>query len=199
MATSNALGALAELLRSDETLISDYVVDSQADPALGRLVAAGPRANGSEDDYALVVEAVREGYLLHYGSPRILRGVDADLARLAGDYLYATGLDRLAAIGDPEAVEELSDLISASAQVHAGEQGPADAELAAALWLASTVAVGAGRSDEHVRAKRAAREGDGDAVDALWQSAHTAAAENSMETELEAARETIGFPAHDRG
>ena len=80
MATSNALGALAELLRSDETLISDYVVDPQADPALGRLVAAGPRANGSEDDYALVVEAVREGYLLHYGSPRILRGVDADLA-----------------------------------------------------------------------------------------------------------------------
>ncbi len=200
MVTSNALGALAELLLADDTLISGYVVEAPAEPVLGRLVAAGPRAQGKEDDYALIVEAVREGYLLHYGAPRILRGVDADLALLAGDYLYATGLDRLAAIGDPEAVEELSDLISISAQVHAdGDQGSADAELAAGLWLASTVAVGAGRSSEHDRAKQLARSGDEEASAALWQSAHNAAAQNSIEAELEAARETIGFPAHDRG
>ena len=47
-----------------------------------------------------MVEAVREGYLLHYGEPRLLAGHDADLALLAGDYLYALGLDRLAALGD---------------------------------------------------------------------------------------------------
>ena len=42
-----------------------------------------------------MVEAVREGYLLHYGEPRLLVGADADLALLAGDYLYALGLERL--------------------------------------------------------------------------------------------------------
>ena len=51
-----------------------------------------------------MVEAVREGYLLHYGEPRLLAGHDADLALLAGDYLYALGIERLAALGDPEAV-----------------------------------------------------------------------------------------------
>ena len=63
-----------------------------------------------------MVEAVREGYLLHYGEPRMLAGHDPDLALLAGDYLYALGLERLAALGDPEAVRELSDLISLCAQ-----------------------------------------------------------------------------------
>ena len=38
-----------------------------------------------------MVEAVREGYLLHYGEPRVLAGHDSDLAVLAGDYLYALG------------------------------------------------------------------------------------------------------------
>ena len=58
------------------------------------------RAAAAPGEYALVVEAVREGYLLHYGEPRLLAGHDADLALLAGDYLYALGLDRLAALGD---------------------------------------------------------------------------------------------------
>ncbi len=46
-------------------------------------------------------------------------GADDDLALLAGDYLYARGLERLAALGDLEAVRELSDLISLVAQLHA--------------------------------------------------------------------------------
>ena len=58
-----------------------------------------------------MVEAVREGYLLHYGEPRLLAGHDPDLALLAGDYLYALGIERLAALGDAEAVLELADLI----------------------------------------------------------------------------------------
>ena len=51
-----------------------------------------------------MVEAVREGYLLHYGEPRLLAGHDDDLALLAGDYLYALGIERLAALGDADAV-----------------------------------------------------------------------------------------------
>jgi len=66
-----------------------------------------------------VVEAVREGYLLHYEESRLLAGHDPDLALLAGDYLYALGLDRLAALEDTRAVAILSDLISDCARLQA--------------------------------------------------------------------------------
>lgn len=120
-----ALHALADQLREEDTPISLHVVDPAAAPKLGLLAAAGPRAAAAPGAYALVVEAVREGYLLHYGEPRLLAGHDPDLALLAGDYLYALGLDRLAALGDSAAVTVLSDLISRCAQLHA--EGHADA------------------------------------------------------------------------
>jgi hypothetical protein len=94
------------------------------------LAAVGPRAAAAPGEYALVVESVREGYLLHYGEPRLMAGHDADLALLAGDYLYALGLDRLAALGDTEAVAVLSELIARCAQLHA-EGREAEVE---ALW-----------------------------------------------------------------
>ena len=73
-----------------------------------------------------MVEAVREGYLLHYGEPRLLSGHDDDLALLAGDYLYALGIERLAGAGDTEAVLVLAELIGDSAQLHAeGRAGEA--------------------------------------------------------------------------
>jgi hypothetical protein len=97
------------------------------------MVAAGPRAATAPGEYALVIEAVHEGYLLHYGEPRLLAGHDSDLGLLAGDYLYALGLDRLAALGDTAAVAVLSDLISRCAQLHAEGRG---AE-AAPLWTAA--------------------------------------------------------------
>lgn len=115
----DALRDLAAQLRAEDTPISPHVIEAPAAPELGAAAAAGPRAAAAPDQYALVVEAVREGYLLHYGEPRLLSGHDADLALLAGDYLYALGLDRLAALGDTDAVEILSDLISACAQLHA--------------------------------------------------------------------------------
>lgn len=80
-----------------------------------------------------MLEAVYEGYLLHYGAPRLFDGMDEDLRLLAGDALYALGLSRLAEDGDLEAVAELSDLISGSAQAHA-EGRP---EAAEALWIRS--------------------------------------------------------------
>jgi hypothetical protein len=116
---NDALRALAAQLREENTPISPHVVDPAAAPKLGVLVAAGPRAAAAPGEYAIVVEAVREGYLLHYGEPRLLAGHDADLGLLAGDYLYALGLDRLARLGDTVAVAVLSDLISRCAQLHA--------------------------------------------------------------------------------
>ncbi len=80
-----------------------------------------------------MLEAVYEGYLMHYGSPRLFSGMDSDLRLLAGDALYALGLSRLAETGDLEAVAELSELISRSAQAHAEGRG----DEAEALWDAS--------------------------------------------------------------
>ena len=113
------LAALAEQLRNESTPISPHVIDPPPDAPFA---PPGPRA--------AAVEAVREGYLLHYGAPRILAGHDDDLALLAGDYLYALGLARLAAVGDVEAVLGLANLIAASAQLHAEGR---EAE-APALW-----------------------------------------------------------------
>ncbi len=120
----SALRELALRLRQEDTPISPHVVDPAAAPSLGALAAAGPRTENAAAEYALVVEAVHEGYLLHYGEPRLLAGHDSDLALLAGDYLYALGLDRLAGLGDARAVGILSDLISRCAQLH-GEGDPA--------------------------------------------------------------------------
>lgn len=110
---------LATLLREEDTPISPHVIEPPEEPVFGPLVAEGPRAGAAPAEYSLVVESVREGYLLHYGEPRLLAGHDADLALLAGDYLYALGIERLAALGDAMAVHELADLISSCARLHA--------------------------------------------------------------------------------
>lgn len=110
----NALQALADHLRAEDTPIAPHVVDPAEPSQLGELVGGG--------EYALVIEAVREGYLLHYEQPRLLAGHDSDLALLAGDYLYALGLDRLAALGDTRAVAVLADLISTCARLQAEGQ-----------------------------------------------------------------------------
>jgi hypothetical protein len=81
-------------------------------------IEAGAERVGAEaaGTRAWVLEAVREGYLMHYGEPRAFEGADEDLRLLGGDALYALGLARLADEGDLEAVAVLADLISASAQ-----------------------------------------------------------------------------------
>lgn len=109
-----------------------------ADPALARHAVAEPGPGRFEGldatpERRFVLEAVREGYLMHYGEPRAYAGMEEDLRLLAGDALYALGLSRLAEAGDLEAVAELSDLISGSAQAHA-ESRP---EAAEALWVRS--------------------------------------------------------------
>jgi hypothetical protein len=137
-----ALERLAVLLRAADTPISAHAVESDEEPELGLLAAAGPRAATAPGEYALVVESVREGYLLHYGEPRLLAGHDEDLALLAGDYLYALGIERLAALGDREAVAILAELIGQCAQLHAeGREAEAPAR-----WRAAALAIG-GSSD----------------------------------------------------
>src|SRR3954451_12487002 len=123
---------LAEILREEGGLLAAPIADADVETPHGD--AAGPRL-------ALIVEAIREGYLQHYAEGRVVRPGDPDLALLAGDRLYALGLERLAALGDLAAVGRLADLISLSAQVHAeGEPARADA-----IWDAGAAALGDGR------------------------------------------------------
>lgn len=184
-----ALVVLADRLRAEDTVISPHVVEPEVAPEIGLLVAAGPHGRSAPGEYALVVESVREGYLLHFGTARLLAGQDDDLSLLAGDYLYALGLERLAALGDDPAVRELSDLISLVAQCHA-EGRP---ELAAALWLAAAVAVGCGGDARHEEAKAAARALGEDAAEALIDSAVARSSVTGVTEALERARDAIDF------
>ena len=120
------MSVLAEVVSAAGPALSPYGIQ---DPGPGRF--------GGDPDRRFVLEAVYEGYLMHYGEPRAFTGMDDDLRLLAGDALYALGLARLAETGDLEAVAVLSDLISASAQAQA-EGRPADAE---ALWESSSGAL----------------------------------------------------------
>ena len=125
-------------------------------------------------------------------------GAEPDLALLAGDYLYALGLERLAELGDLESVRELSDLISLSAQIHDGADGPAVADReAGALWLSSALAIAAGATVAHERAKARLRAEDAAAADELWAAASTAAAATGLEVALREAADSIDFAIGD--
>ena len=123
------MSALAEVLRAVEPSLARHVVADPGPDRFASLVGDGDRL--------FVLEAVYEGYLMHYGTPRAFTGMDPDLCLLAGDALYALGLARLAERGDLEAVVELSDLISLTARAHA-EGRPQQAD---ELWLASVRAL----------------------------------------------------------
>jgi hypothetical protein len=132
----SALADLAAALRGEGGLLAATVTDAPTGPP------------GDELDF--IVEAIREGYLQHYGAGRVVRPEDPDLALLAGDRLYALGLERLAALGDLAAVAELADIISLSAQAHA-EDDPGRAK---AVWEAGAAALRAGPTPDHEAAKR---------------------------------------------
>jgi hypothetical protein len=136
-----------------------------ASPAL--IAAAGPRAAAQPGRYELLIEAIYEGYLLHYETPRAVRVPDADLRLLAGDRLYAIGLAQLVELGDTFAVAELADTITLSALA----QGAGRRELAEAVWAAGARAVGWGASDAHERAKELVCAGAPEAIDAMRTSA----------------------------
>jgi hypothetical protein len=190
---SRALRLLAQELRGEE-VIAPHVRAAAEQPVLGPLVATGPRAAEAPGEYGLLFEAIREGFLMHYGEPRLVQGADEDLKLLAGDYLYALGLERLAARGDTDAVYELADLISLAAQLHA-RGGPGDAiDL---LWLSSAVAVGAGADDEHERAKAAMRDGSPEGPRLLGASTAQVADRGGMRAALAEAADSIGFGSQD--
>jgi hypothetical protein len=151
------------------SLVSSTPASGSGDPgpSPARLARGGPRAVGRREEYELLVEAIYEGYLLHYGVPRVVCVPEADLRLLAGDQLYAIGLARLVALGDTTAVAELADTITLSALA----QGAGREDLAEAVWAAGARAVGWGPSEQHARAKNLVCAGAAEAIEAMRTSA----------------------------
>jgi hypothetical protein len=119
--------------------------------------------------YALGLESIYEGYLLHYGRPRLFAPDDADAAILLGDYLYAHGLVRVAAHREVAVVADLAELISLCAQLRAeNREGDGTA------W-AATVAV-LGTEDPRLEAARGALRLGGDPEPLLALAEHEAGA-----------------------
>lgn len=152
-----ALGQLASLLRQQGGLLGAAAADPGCEPeehGLGARAAAGaPPATAQA--YALLVEAIHEGYLQHYGQGRVVRTDDDDLALLAGDALYALGLERLAELGDLHAVAELADVISLCAQLQAdGRQAQCQP-----LWEAAAAAIAGTPDPAHGELKASLRAG----------------------------------------
>jgi hypothetical protein len=133
---------LADALRAEGGMLADLVDPAAQLPAGGpaRLAASGPRANGRESDYELLLEMIIEGSRLHYGASRVVRTDDQDLALLLGDQLYALGLARLASLGDMDAVRVLAETIASLAQAHAEGQPERGEE----IWEAAAIRIGWG-------------------------------------------------------
>jgi hypothetical protein len=102
-----------------------------------QLVAVFSPLGGAQ--YSLGLETIYEGYLLHYGRPRLFTLRDRHTALLLGDYLYAHGLVRIAEHQDVDAVADLAALISLCAQLRADGAG-GDGE----AWAATAALLGHG-------------------------------------------------------
>ena len=122
------LDEVARLAAAESPLWADQLrVEPEGGPVFGPLAPA----------HALGVETIYEGYLVHYGRPRLFAPADAETALLLGDYLYAHGLVHVAASGDLDAVATLAELISTCAHLRA-EGGAGDGE----AWLAAVRQLG---------------------------------------------------------
>jgi hypothetical protein len=90
----------------------------------------------SEERFALGLETIYEGYLLHYGRSRLFDPPDEDIALLLGDALLAQGLVLVAATGSVEAVGDLAKLLALCTQARAdGADGDGAAWAATAAFL----------------------------------------------------------------
>src|SRR4029453_8030510 len=135
-----------------------------------------------EARYALGLETIYEGYLVHYGRPRLFALPDGDTALLLGDYLYAHGVARISALQDVAAVADLSELISLCSQVRA-EQTDGDGP----LWAATAALLGGGALDEARTALRLHAD-----PEPLEQAAPSAAGGDGVDAALAAHAERRG-------
>lgn len=98
------------------------------------------------DELAVGLETIYEGYLMHYGRPRLFASGDRDTRILLGDYLYAHGLVRVAEHGDTATVSDLAELLSLCAQLRA-EASAGEPIADGVLWAATHALIGSGNGE----------------------------------------------------
>jgi len=130
-----------------------------------------------EERYALGIETIYEGYLLHYGTSRLFAPEDGDAALLLGDYLYAHGLVRIEQGGTVEGVNDLAELIAVCAYLRAEDIGGDGAAWAATAAVLGRSALDEARSslrldNDPAPLERVARAGAGDAAVDAALAAH---------------------------
>jgi hypothetical protein len=129
-----------------------------------------------ENRYALGIETIYEGYLLHYGKPRLFAPEDEDTALLLGDYLYAHGLVRIEEVGSVEAVSDLAELIALCAYLRAEQIGGDGA-----VWAATAAVLGRGELEDG--RSRLRLDNDANPLERLARAqAGDAAVEQALET-----------------
>jgi hypothetical protein len=104
-----------------DTLAAEAAAES---PLWGEQLRAEPERESvfgslAPERFSLGLETIYEGYLVHYGRPRLFSPRESEVALLLGDYLYAHGLVRIAATGELDAVATLAELISTCAHLRA--------------------------------------------------------------------------------
>lgn len=99
-------------------------------------VAAHGGTPAGQTHYCFALEYIFEGYLLHYGESRLLATDQRELALLAGDYMYARGLNLIAALNDLLAVKALAKLIEFCSFIHCRAYGQ---RLALETWASVTL------------------------------------------------------------
>lgn len=102
--------------------------------------ALGGGGHPGAGDYRFALEFIFEGYLLHYGRSRILTERPADFCLLAGDYMFAKGLERIARLQEADCVKMFADLVSICAGVRCNELKP---ELALEAWAIAALSLAA--------------------------------------------------------
>ena len=103
--------------------------------------------------FALGVETIYEGYLLHYGRSRLFAPPDGDVALLLGDALLAHGLVRIADTGSLAAVGDVAELLPLCAQARARTARGGWRRLGGDLRAARSAAASARRA-RHCATKR---------------------------------------------
>jgi hypothetical protein len=150
------------------------------EPAPGELEPVFSRL--AEERFALGLETIYEGYAVHYGRPRLYEPGDGDAALVLGDYLYAQGLARIAALGEVEAVSDLAELISLCAHARGdGDRGDG------AAWAATAALLG--RSELAGAREALSRRRDPGPLEAL---ARRAAGDEAVDRALEAHARRLG-------
>ena len=134
-----------------------------------------------EEPYALGIETIYEGYLLHYGRSRLFAPDDDDTALLLGDYLYAHGLVRIEERGTVGSVNDLAELIALCAYLRA-ESIAGDG----AVWAATASVLGQG----HLEAARSSLRLDND-PGPLERLARAEAGHEAVDRALAAHRERL--------